>query len=142
MAVAGKAPGLYNKNGVKVSEGAEIKASEAPYTYRGYGAIVSSNNVTELIHSNGEDYLTLDFSDHGMDSDDLCDARCVYAYYDKSGGTPVWSAAYGATTTPAEETEISLNPYYICLGVLLSNKGTLYWHYKTMKSNISISGKR
>jgi hypothetical protein len=90
--------------------------------------------------------LTIDFAHSttqytGLDldtSESSYDARCVYAYYNNNS----WSVRFATTTSPSTETSISIHPQYICLGVVFQLKTKLYWHYKTMKSSLSLSVKK
>ena len=141
-------PGLYI-SGTYVTEGAQIDTTK-DYVYKGYATVVGAANISSRLQSPAKDDLTIPVStitaELGLSTTTPgANARCVYAYYDITSLT--WSVKTGETTTPATETSISLNPYYICLGVLWgyctsTGSPVYYWHYKTMKSNLSIASKK
>lgn len=148
-----KKPGLYKNTGAAwtyVNDGDEIEI-DGTYGYFGYGAVLSNVNVVKQLETTdqtGVDHhvLTIDFAYStnqytGLDlqtSTSNYDARCVYAYYNNNS----WSVRFATTTSPSTETSISIHPQYICLGIVIQFGTKLYWHYKTMKSSLSLSVKK
>ena len=132
--VSGKKPGLYDNAGTFIGEGAKLDFTKK-YYYRGYAAVLGSTTINSLI-GGGEGGLEI----VSPALTEAVDARCTYAHYDISNNS--WSLKFGDTETPSTETSISLNPYYICIGVIVKINSNYYWHYKTMKSNLSISSKK
>lgn len=132
--------GLYEGDNY-ITEGAILDPAKE-YHFRGWAAIVGNQNITQSF-DNGDNKLIIPFfdADNGLKFGSATyDARCVYLHYDKS--TTTWGYKFGDTNDPSKETKVSVHPYYICLGVVIRINSTNYWHYKTMKSNISISSKK
>lgn len=129
--------GLYEGENY-ITEGTELDLTKT-YCFRGWAAIVGNQNITKSFGAEG-DPLVVPFNNLGFGTSSTYDARCVYLHYDKTRS--VWEYKFGDTNNPAEETKISVHPYYICLGVVIRINSKNYWHYKTMKSNLSISSKK
>ena len=131
-AVESKRPGLYTGTGTIVEDGTELTfSSTSKYYYKGYGVIFGNAIVSDLI--GGDDGLEITLP---VNFNKGVDARCVYAYYDVANS--VWQLKFSTDT----ESSINLDPYYISLGILIKINTKYYWHYKTMKSNLSTSSKK
>lgn len=135
--VDSKCPGLYSKSGQFVTDGELLTfSSTSKYYYKGYAVVFGNSIISELI--GGDNGLEIVAPTSTTLS--TIDARCVYAYYNIS--SKAWVLKFGETNDPSTESSISLDPYYICLGVLIKIGSNYYWHYKTMKANLSISSKK
>lgn len=131
-AVESKRPGLYTGTGTIVEDGAELTfSSTSKYYYKGYGVIFGNAIISDLI--GGDDGLELTLPTNFNKS---VDARCVYAYYNIASSA--WQLKFSTDT----ESSINLDPYYIGLGILIKINAKYYWHYKTMKANLSTSSKK
>lgn len=139
-------PGLYASDQTTyIEDGTQILSDAGSYCgFKGYGVIIGGANFTDILHNGEADdnksqlKITKEVVDAAFTSSETYDARCVYAYYNNT--SKFWEVKFSSELT--DNNSISLNPYYICLGVIIKWSTNYYWHYKTMKANLSISSKK
>ena len=127
-------PGLYASDQTTyIEDGTQILSDAGSYCgFKGYGVIIGGTNFTDILHSGEADdnksqlKITKTQVDDAFTSSATYDARCVYAYYNST--SKFWEVKFSSELT--ENNSISLNPYYICLGVIIKWSSNYYWHYK------------